>query len=283
MTLLRRTFAAAVLIAAFIANPAAAEKAPRRLIVSVEAKGGDAYTPTELLQLSRSLMAAIQASGTDILLVDWGPDPFPVDDPDAVGDEVKRTADCWLVVTVGGGRRTPALSLASYDALLKKQTISGKVQLDAAFDFPDLPVAPWAGRGRPGADRVPAARHGPAGEGHGGRAPRALDEGPRRADPARRTGHRRRGLRRRAADRGRGWHAAGIRALTGDVPCSRRPTPAASRSRRRSTSKPTGRSPCRSSACARWSVDAGLYGMSFPQVGGLVLPRTRVAVRRGRA
>ena len=144
MTPLGRALAAAFLMAAFIANPAAAEKAPRRLIVSVEAKGGDAYTPTELLQLSRSLMAAIQTSGTDILLVDWGPDPFPVDDPDAVGDEVKRTADCWLVVTVGGGRRSPALSLASYDALLKKQTISGKVPLDAAFDFPDLPVAPWA-------------------------------------------------------------------------------------------------------------------------------------------
>ncbi len=111
--------------------------------MSVEAKGGDAYTATELLQLSRSLMAAIQTSGTEILLLDWGPDPFPVDDPDAVGDEVKRTADCWLVVTVGGGRRSPTLSLLSFDSLLKKQAISGQVQLAAAFDLPDPPAAPW--------------------------------------------------------------------------------------------------------------------------------------------
>jgi hypothetical protein len=143
VTGLRRGLAAVVLLAALGVSSAAAEAAPRRLIVSVEAKGGDAYTATELLQLSRSLMAAIDAAGADILLVDWGPDPFPVDDPDVVGDEVKRTADCWLVVTVGGGRRSPTLSLTSRDALTKKQTISGKVQLDAAFDFPDPSAEGW--------------------------------------------------------------------------------------------------------------------------------------------
>jgi hypothetical protein len=143
MIVIRRCLAAITLLVAFSVLPAAAEIAPRRLIVSVEAKGGDAYTATELLQLSRSLMTAIEASDTDILLVDWGPDPFPVDDPDAIGETVKRTADCWLVVTVGGGRRSPVLSLTSFDTLLKKQVISGKVQLDAAVDFPDPPAATW--------------------------------------------------------------------------------------------------------------------------------------------
>jgi hypothetical protein len=143
MTAFRRTIVAAALAAGFVTIPAGAETAPRRLIVSVEARGGDAYTATELLQLSRSLMAAIEASGMDILLVDWGPDSFPVDSPDTIGDEVKRTADCWLVVTVGGGRRSPTLSLTSFDALLKKQAINGKVQLEAAFDFPDPAASRW--------------------------------------------------------------------------------------------------------------------------------------------
>jgi hypothetical protein len=139
-----RIVATALFLAAVPAFLASAEQAPRRLLVAVQAKGGDAYTAIELLQLSRSLMAAIQVSGTEILIVDWGPDPFPVDDPDSAGDEVKRTADCWLVVTIGGGRKSPTLSLASYDPLLKKQAISAKVQLGAAFDFPEPPAAAWA-------------------------------------------------------------------------------------------------------------------------------------------
>jgi len=138
-----RILATAMLLAALSALPAAAEKAPRRLIVAVEAKGGDAYSVAELLQLSRSLMAAIQAGGVQILLLDWGLDPFPVDNPDSVSDEVKRTADCWLVVTVGGGRKSPALSIRSFDALLKRETIDGKLQLDAAFELPDPPAATW--------------------------------------------------------------------------------------------------------------------------------------------
>jgi hypothetical protein len=144
MRSLRSILAAAVIAAAaWAALPAAAETAPRRLVVSVEAKGGDAYTVTEVLQLSRSFMAAIETSETDILLVDWGPDPFPKDDTSPVDEQLKKTADCWLVVTVGGGRKSPVLSLFSYDLLLKKQAISGKVQLDDAFEFPDPAAAAW--------------------------------------------------------------------------------------------------------------------------------------------
>jgi len=138
-----RVAAAAILLATASALPVHAEKAPRRLVVAVEAKGGDTYTPEELLQLSRSLMTAIADSGTEILLLDWGPDPFPVDDPDSVSDEVKRTADCWLAVTIGGGRKSPTLAVRSYDALLKRETIRDKLQLEAAFDLPDPPSETW--------------------------------------------------------------------------------------------------------------------------------------------
>ena len=145
MTAIRRILAAAVLLAALRRRcPPTAEIAPRRLIVSVEAKGGDAYTATELLQLSRSLMAAIEASGTDILLVDWGPDPFPVDDPDAVGDEVKRTADCWLVVTVGGGRRAPTLSLGLVRRPAEEAgDRAARSSSTRPSTSPTRPAAPW--------------------------------------------------------------------------------------------------------------------------------------------
>ncbi|MCX7028850.1 MAG: hypothetical protein NTU62_01870 [Spirochaetes bacterium] len=139
----RRLAAAAILLAAVSVLPVAAEKAPRRLIVALEAKGGDAYTAAELLQLSRSLMAAIQASGTQVLLLDWGSDPFPSEKPEAVEEAVKRTADCWLLVTVSGGRKNPALAIRSYDVLLKQNVIEGKLQLDTAIDLPDPPASTW--------------------------------------------------------------------------------------------------------------------------------------------
>lgn len=138
-----RCLTAMIVLAALSATAAPAEKAPRRLIVAVEAKGGDAYTGSELLQLSRSLMAAIQASDAGILLLDWGPDPFPSEKPESIVDEVKRTADCWLTVTLTGGRRNPALGLKSYDLLQKQYVIEGRLQLDDAFEFPDPPAETW--------------------------------------------------------------------------------------------------------------------------------------------
>jgi hypothetical protein len=138
-----RIAAAAILLAALSVLPASAEKAPRRLIVAVEAKGGDSYTSAELLQLSRSLMAAIQSSGTEILLLDWGSDPFPSDKPEGIAEAVKRTADCWLLVTIGGGRKSPALTIRSYDVLIKKNVIEGKLQLDGAFALPAPPDSTW--------------------------------------------------------------------------------------------------------------------------------------------
>ncbi len=138
-----RIAAAAILLAAFSVLPAAAEQAPRRLIVAVEAKGGDAFTAAELLQLSRSLMAAIQKAGTQILLLDWGSDPFPSDKPESIEEAVKRTADCWLLVSISGGRKSPALAIRSYDVLLKQNVIEGKLQLDGAFELPDPPAATW--------------------------------------------------------------------------------------------------------------------------------------------
>ncbi|OHD70022.1 MAG: hypothetical protein A2177_15555 [Spirochaetes bacterium RBG_13_68_11] len=144
MTARRRVLAAAILLAALSTFPAAAEKAPRRLIVAMEAKGGDGYTATELLQLSRSLMSAILASGTQVLLLDWGSDPFPSEKPEGIEEAVKRTADCWLLVTIGGGRKSPALAIRSYDVLLKQNVIEGKLQMNAGFEFPDPPAATWA-------------------------------------------------------------------------------------------------------------------------------------------
>jgi hypothetical protein len=138
-----RIAAVAILLAGFSILPATAEMAPRRLIVAVEAQGGDAYTSAELLLLSRSLMAAIQESGAQILLLDWGPDPFPADDPESVSETVKRTADCWLLVTIGGSRKNPALGIRSYDQLLKRAAIEAKLQLDGAFALPDPPTSTW--------------------------------------------------------------------------------------------------------------------------------------------
>jgi hypothetical protein len=143
MKICLRIAAAAILLAGISVLPAAAETAPRRLIVAVEAKAGDAYTGTELLQLSRSLMAAIQEAGAPILLLDWGSDPFPADDTDTIPDSVKQTADCWLLVTIGGSRKSPALTIRSRDQLLKRSAIEGKVQLDAAFELPDPPASTW--------------------------------------------------------------------------------------------------------------------------------------------
>jgi hypothetical protein len=143
MTTLGRIAAAVILLASFAVLPVAAEKAPRRLIVAVESKGGDVYTEAELLQLSRSLMAAIQASDTEILLLDWGSDPFPSEKPEAVEEAVKRTADCWLLVTIGGGRKSPALAIRSYDVLIRNNVIEGKLQLDGAFELPDPPAETW--------------------------------------------------------------------------------------------------------------------------------------------
>ncbi len=267
MSGIRRVLAAAILLAGFGALPAIAEMAPRRLIVSVEAKGGDSYTAMELLQLSRSLMAAIEASGTDILLVDWGPDPFPVDDPDSVGDEVKRTADCWLVVTVGGGRRTPALVLASYDALLKKQTISGKVQLDAAFDFPEPAPASWEAvvdlvrTAYPPLDTDQAAKPTAAGRpalwtkdlavltlhAAPGTVVAGLDGEPRTVGED--------GVLRESVRSPATYLLSATR--DGSLPLE---TAIYLEDDREVTLSQQG--------LARWSVDAGLYGMSFPQVEG---------------
>lgn len=140
----RRTAAAAILIALACALPAAAEQAPRRLVVAVEAKDGDAYTSAELLQLTRSLMAAIQKADTKVLLLDWGSEPFPSDKTEGVEAAVKRTADCWLLVTVGGTRKNPALLIRSYDLLLKRHVIEGRLQLDTAFELPDPPASTWS-------------------------------------------------------------------------------------------------------------------------------------------
>jgi hypothetical protein len=46
-------------------------------------------------------------------------------------------------VTMSGGRKSPTLVIRSYDMLLKREAISEKLQLDAAFDLPDPPVATW--------------------------------------------------------------------------------------------------------------------------------------------
>jgi len=144
MTIRHRTAAAVLLLASFVVVPAAAEKAPRRLVVAVEAKSEEAYAAAEMLQLSRSLMGAILGSGTDVLLLDWGSDPFPSDKPDAAAEAVKRTGDCWLLVTVAGARKNPSLVITSYDLLQQRNVIEGKLQLADAFDLPDPPASTWS-------------------------------------------------------------------------------------------------------------------------------------------
>jgi hypothetical protein len=139
-----RALAAVVILCVSSAFPAAAEQAPRRLAVAVEAKSEEAYSAAELLQLSRSLMNAVLASSTKILLLDWGPDPFPSESIGAAEAAVERTADAWLLVTVAGGRKSPSLVIRSYDLLLKRNVIEGKLQMEDAFELPDPPASTWA-------------------------------------------------------------------------------------------------------------------------------------------
>ena len=75
------------------------EKAPRRLLVAVEA-GSDAWSQTDVLQVSRSLLHAIEDSGARILLLDWGSGPFPADGQ--LDPSVLERIDCWLLVSLEG-------------------------------------------------------------------------------------------------------------------------------------------------------------------------------------
>jgi hypothetical protein len=89
-------------------------------------------------------MAAIQKANTPVQLLDWGPEPFPSDKPGGIEEALKRTADCWLLVTIGGVRKSPALIIRSYDLLKKQNVIEGRLQLDGAFELPDPPASTWS-------------------------------------------------------------------------------------------------------------------------------------------
>jgi hypothetical protein len=180
---------------------------------------------------------------------------------------MKRTADCWLLVTIGGTRRNPALIIRSYDLLLKQNVIEGKLQLDGAFELPDPPAATWqklvgmvAGAYPPLdtdqpvktaiADRPPAWTKGTAAltlHAVPGTVIEGLDGGKRTIGQ---DGTLRESVRSPATYE---LKATG----PGQLPLE---TSIYLEDDREVTLPQI--------ALARWSVDAGLYGMSFPQVEG---------------
>ncbi len=143
--------AAAAVLFSLASGPAAraAEQAPRRLLVAVEARG-DGWTATAVLQVSRSLLHAIGDSGARILLLDWGGGAFPADGQ--LDPATRQRVDCWLLVSLQGSAEEPTVRVRSRDLLTGELTIDLSTPLGSPLDPPDIPAVTW----KPLVDRIVA-------------------------------------------------------------------------------------------------------------------------------
>jgi hypothetical protein len=126
------------------AEPAAPEKAPRRLLFVME-KGGlfSGYSDNEMIILKRSFLTALSDADDAPTPIDYSLKSFPgsVTDRNKVARDAG--ADCWLVLKVGGLRGGPSLNVVSYDLLYNIQTLNYTASRHEGFSMLDVYRERW--------------------------------------------------------------------------------------------------------------------------------------------
>ena len=127
----------------FSQDQAAADKAPRRILVVMEKSLLSGYSDDEMTVLKRSFLTALSEADGAPTAIDYGAKPFP----SSVTDRNKATreagADCWLVLRMSGLRGLPSINVVSFDLLYNMKTLDFTASRSEGFSMLDIYRERW--------------------------------------------------------------------------------------------------------------------------------------------
>jgi hypothetical protein len=124
--------------------PAPDQNAPRRILVAVEAGWMAGYSSEEMAILQRSFMTALSEA-------EGGPSPVPFtltkEFPRSSKDRNKAArvagADCWVLLSFSGFKRSPSIHVLSYDLIYDTLTFDFSTPRHEAFPIMDISRERW--------------------------------------------------------------------------------------------------------------------------------------------
>ena len=135
--------------------PASPEKAPRRMLFSMEKGTFSGYSDDEMVVLKRSFLTALADAEGAPVPIDYGSRGFPGSQNDRNKAARDAGADCWLVLKIGGFRGSPSISVLSYDLLYNIKSLDFSVSHPEAFSMLDIFRERWDDVVRPIVKKYP--------------------------------------------------------------------------------------------------------------------------------
>lgn len=120
-------------------NQTAPDKAPRRILVVMEAGG---FSQNELIMLKQSFLTALRSIPDGPVPVDSSSTSFPGFVRDRNEAARRAGADSWLIVKVSG-KDSPSINVVSFDLLYNIKTLDFSVSRHERLSIPDLYRERW--------------------------------------------------------------------------------------------------------------------------------------------
>jgi hypothetical protein len=124
-------------------DQAPADKAPRRVLFSIEKGLISGYSDDEMVILKRSFLTALSEADDAPTPIDYGAGGFP----SSLGDRNKAAraagADCWLVMKLSGLRGSPSINVVAFDLLYNIKSLDFTASRSEGFSMLELYRERW--------------------------------------------------------------------------------------------------------------------------------------------
>jgi hypothetical protein len=121
----------------------AAEKAPRRILFSIEKGLFAGYSDDEMVILKRSFLTALSDADGAPTAIDYGSKPFPSSIEDRNKAARAAGADCWLSMRISGLRGSPSIRVVAFDLLYNITSLDFTASRPEGFSMLELFRERW--------------------------------------------------------------------------------------------------------------------------------------------
>ncbi len=122
---------------------APADRAPRRILFSIEKTFLSGYSDDEMIILKRSFLTALSEADGAPTAIDYGTKPFPSSFEDRNQAARAAGADCWLSMKVSGLRGLPSINVVSFDLLYNIRSLDFTASRSEGFSMLELFRERW--------------------------------------------------------------------------------------------------------------------------------------------
>jgi hypothetical protein len=124
-------------------DQAPADKAPRRILFSIEKGLISGYSDDEMVILKRSFLTALSEADGAPTPIDAGSSGLPSSTADRNKAARAAGADCWLVMKLSGLRGSPSINVAAFDLLYNIKSLDFTASRSEGFSMLELYREQW--------------------------------------------------------------------------------------------------------------------------------------------